>query len=226
MICTRPPQSHEELLERVQNIAGLKLGTLAAQLARPVPDDFRRAKGWTGQLLEQALGASATSQAEPDFMEIGVELKTLPINARGLPKETTYVCTVPLATEIEPDWESAWIKRKLSCVLWLPIEADPTVAIADRRIGSGILWQLEAPQETVLKQDWEEHMELISLGRIDEISAHHGTYLQIRPKAADNKALRDTTDEEGNIVKTLPRGFYLRTQFTAMLLAENYVRNL
>ncbi len=222
MICTIPPQSHDELLRRVKNIAGISLGTLAAQYEQPVPDDFHRAKGWTGQLLEQVLGANASSQAEPDFKEIGVELKTIPINSSGQPKETTYVCTVPLASDIEPDWKSSWIRRKLSNVLWLPVEADPQIAIPERRIGNALLWQPSVEQEAALKQDWEEHMELISLGRINEISAHYGEYLQIRPKAANKKALRDTTDDEGNIVKTLPRGFYLRTRFTAMILAENY----
>lgn len=222
MVCITSPQSHEELLARSQQIAGLHLETLAKQLQLAVPDNLRNAKGWVGQLIEQTLGANAASQAEPDFRDIGVELKTIPLNANGKPRETTYVCTVPLAGEIEPDWESTWIRRKLSCVLWLPIEADPAIPIGQRRIGNAILWRPTPRQETILKQDWQEHMELISLGRINEISAQDGTWLQIRPKAADNRALRDTTDEDGNRVRTLPRGFYLRTQFTAMLLTEHY----
>jgi DNA mismatch repair protein MutH len=65
-------------------------------------------------------------------------------------------------------------------------------------------------------------MELINTGRIDEISAHHGVYLQVRPKAADSHALRDTTNEQGDVVQTLPRGFYLRTKFTAEVLDQQY----
>lgn len=223
MICIPPPCSRDELLARVKNIAGLRLGELARQYQQRVPDNFLSDKGWTGQLIEQILGANASSQAEPDFKDIGVELKTIPVDSTGRPKETTYVCTVPLADEIEPDWQSSWIHRKLACVLWLPIESDKSIPIANRRIGNAVLWQPSHEQAAILQQDWEEHMELISLGRIHEISAHHGTYLQIRPKAADSKALRDTTDEEGNLVKTLPRGFYLRTQFTATILADNYL---
>ena len=222
MVCITPPQSHEELLLRSQQIAGLPLATLARQLQLDVPDNLRNAKGWVGQLIEQTLGANAASQAEPDFRDIGVELKTIPLNANGNPRETTYVCTVPLAGEIEPDWESAWIRRKLACVLWLPIEADPAIPVAQRRIGNALLWRPSPQQEAVLKRDWQEHMERISLGRINEISARDGTWLQIRPKAADHRSLRDTTDEDGNRVSTLPRGFYLRTQFTAMLLAKHY----
>jgi DNA mismatch repair protein MutH len=223
MICITAPRTQDELLQRVADIAGLDLATLAERYGQRVPNNQRNAKGWAGQLVEQALGATASSRAEPDFRDIGIELKTIPISANGLPCETTYVCTVPLADQIEPSWQQAWIRKKLACVLWLPIEADKSIPFAKRRIGNAILWRPTAEQDAMLMQDWNEHMELISLGRIDEISAHHGTYLQIRPKAANSRALRDTTDEEGNRVKTMPRGFYLRTQFTARILAERYL---
>jgi DNA mismatch repair protein MutH len=181
---------------------------------------LQHAKGWAGQLIETSLGASAGSRAEPDFPELGIELKTIPLTASGQPKESTYVCSVPLNQAGSLNWEDSWVRRKLNHVLWLPIEADPDIPIAKRRIGTGMLRRLTAEQDAILKQDWEEHMELINTGRIHEISAHHGTYLQVRPKAADRTALRDTTNEVGEKVQTLPRGFYLRTRFTAQILAQ------
>ena len=216
-----PPKTQHELIERTRAIAGLTLAELARRQHLSVPSELSHAKGWTGQLIEQALGASAGSRAKPDFVELGIELKTIPLNAQGLPKETTYVCTVPL-NEAATSWEDSWIRRKLNHVLWLPIEADPELPINQRRIGSAILTELSPEQDQQLKQDWQEHMELIATGRINEISAHHGTYLQIRPKAANHTALRDATDEDGQSIKTLPRGFYLRTKFTAAILNQYY----
>jgi len=218
-----PPKTQHELLERTRTIAGLTLAELAHRQQQAVPAELLHAKGWVGQLIEQALGASAASRAEPDFTELGIELKTIPLNARGLPKETTYVCTVPL-NESATSWQASWIRRKLNHVLWLPIEADPKLPLPQRRIGSACLARLTAQQDQQLKQDWLEHMELITTGRINEINAQHGTYLQVRPKAADHKVLRDTTDENGHVLKTLPRGFYLRTSFTAEILTQNYAR--
>lgn len=217
-----PPQTLDELLARTRGIAGQSIGALAQQQDRAVPADLRQAKGWTGQLLEQVLGADAASRAEPDFRDLGVELKTLPLLANGQPKESTYVCTVPLQSDGDSSWQHSWVRRKLQCVLWLPVEADPTIPVARRRVGTALLWQPSPHQQAILQQDFEEHMDLILLGRIDEISAHHGTYLQIRPKAADHTALRVTTDQEGNHVKTLPRGFYLRSSFTTEILAAHY----
>ncbi len=216
------PQTESELLRRTRRIAGCTLKELATQLSLDVPTNLRHAKGWTGQLIEQCLGADAGSHALPDFQALSIELKTIPLNAAHQPKESTYVCTVPFDTQIEACWEQAWIRKKLSRVLWLPIEAEPSIPIEQRRIGNAILWQPTPEQEQVLAQDWYEHMELISIGRIDEISAHHGTYLQIRPKAANHRALRQITDADGQRSQTLPRGFYLRSSFTAQILAQHY----
>lgn len=217
------PDSQQELLERAHAIAGQAIFDLAAQLAQPTPERLLHAKGWIGQLIELALGADAASRAQPDFRGLGIELKTLPILRNGKPKESTYVCTVPLLDNCESDWTASWVRRKLQQVLWIPFEADPGIPLAQRRIGTAILWSPTAQQEAQMRRDWEEHMDLIMLGRVDEISAHHGTCLQIRPKASDHTALRDTTDETGNRVKTLPRGFYLRTRFTAQILSDHYI---
>ncbi|MEJ2399482.1 MAG: DNA mismatch repair endonuclease MutH [Gammaproteobacteria bacterium] len=217
-----PPQTLEELLHRTRAIAGCSLQELAQQQQQRVPEDMRHAKGWTGQLLEQVLGADAASLAQPDFRALGVELKTLPVLANGQPKESTYVCTVPLQSDGQSSWQQSWVRRKLQCILWLPIEADPAIAPGQRRVGSALLCQPDSRQHAILQQDWEEHMDLILLGRVDEISAHQGTYLQVRPKAADHTALRMTTDNEGNMIRTLPRGFYLRSCFTAEILATHY----
>ena len=90
------PKTTEELLSRAQVIAGLSFGDLATQLGIPVPPDLKRDKGWVGMLLETALGATAGSKAEQDFRHLGIELKTIPINAQGYPLETTFVSLAPL----------------------------------------------------------------------------------------------------------------------------------
>lgn len=217
-----PPLSEADLLANAEGIAGLTLGELAMQLGLAVPSSLHAAKGWVGQLIEQCLGATAASLPEPDFQHIGVELKTLPINRQGQPQESTYVCTVPLLENTGLKWETSWVRRKLQRVLWMPVEADATLPIAARRIGMALLWTPSLQQEAVLKQDWEELMELIVTGKLAQISAHHGTWLQIRPKAANARALCTTFDEQGIPTETLPRGFYLRPAFTRSLLAEHY----
>lgn len=216
------PATEAALLERARQLAGLTLASLAQGNGNAVPADLRMAKGWIGQQLEKHLGATSGSQPEPDFPHLGIELKTLPVDHRGQPKESTYVCTVPMHTNLEHCWEVSWVRRKLQRVLWIPIQADKALAIGERRIGNPLLWSPSAEQAQVLKQDWEELTELIGFGRFDQVSARQGQYLQIRPKAANSRALCQTHDEQGLITQTLPRGFYLRTRLTARILKDHY----
>jgi len=217
-----PPLSEEELLSRCRAIAGQRLGDIAIGLGVTVPQDLRRDKGWVGQLLELALGADAQSLAEPDFRAIGVELKTLPVDRQGRPRESTYVCTVPLEEGLEAHWEDTWLRRKLSRVLWLPVEAEATIPIADRRVGSALLWSPSKEEEALLRQDWEELSERICMGELEQITARMGTVLQIRPKAANSRVRCRSVGAGGEAILTNPRGYYLRPAFTRRLLEQHF----
>ena len=214
-----PPLSEKILLESACEIAGKTLQQIANQQGLATPDDQLHNKGWVGQLIELSLGASAGSRPEPDFQHIGVELKTLPLNRSGSPKESTFVCAINLS-KIESHWEESLVKHKLSRVLWIPIEADPEIPLAARRIGSAILWSPDEKQETALKRDWQELMDIIAMGELEQITAHQGEYLQVRPKAANTRALTKGTDSEGEEILTLPRGFYIRTSLTRQILGS------
>ncbi len=218
-----PPRTEPELMDRVLQLAGQSLSELAAQLQTQVPDDPIRAKGWAGQLLEIALGASAVSLPEPDFQLIGVELKTIPVNPQGKPLESTYVCHVPLEpSQVPSHWENSIVRLKLARVLWLPIICSKATELGMRKIGRGMLWSPTADQEASLRRDWEELMDLVCLGNTHCITSHIGTCLQIRPKAANAKARTWGVGEQGERVRTLPRGFYLRSSFTQRLLSAYY----
>ena len=217
-----PPRSEDELLARADAIAGRALGDVAAELGLPVPATTRRGKGWTGTVIEHALGANAGSLPEPDFRLIAVELKTIPIGAGGRPLESTYVCTVPLAGDAGPSWRDSNVRRKLARVLWLPFEGERAIPLPARRIGSALLWSPSPEEETALASDWETLMDRVVLGRVEEISAREGECLQIRPKTANAAARRRAIGASGAWETTLPRGFYLRAGFTAAILARHY----
>ena len=217
-----PPGSIDELMSRADEIAGLTLGDLALIYGIDVPENLKREKGWTGQLLEWALGASAGSKPEQDFLQLGVELKTLPVSYSGQPLETTFVCVAPLTGITGDQWQTCHLRTKLSTVLWVPVLAERDIPPGERQIGTPFLWTLQGEQEHALRQDWEELMELIALGKLSEISGKQGQYLQLRPKAANSKALTEAFDSSGLAVKALPRGFYLKKAFTASILADHF----
>ena len=214
------PKTTEELLSRAQAIAGLSFGELATQLDIPVPPDLKRDKGWVGMLLETALGATAGSKAEQDFRHLGIELKTIPINAQGYPLETTFVSLAPLIQNSGVNWQNSHVRHKLSRVLWIPIEGSRSIPLAERRIGTPILWQPSEQQEHQLQRDWEELMDYIVLGQLDKINARLGEVLQLRPKGANSKSLTKGIGKNGEIIDTLPLGFYLRKAFTHEILQQ------
>ncbi|CAG9000166.1 MAG: DNA mismatch repair protein MutH [Candidatus Celerinatantimonas neptuna] len=217
------PQSIEQLLLRAREMAGLSLTELAHRLHVQLPDNLRREKGWTGQLLELWLGATAGSKPEQDFPQLGVELKSLPIDRNGRALESTYVCMTPLLHAQGETWQSSSVRNKLSRVLWIPVLAEREIPIVNRTIGSPILWQPTPKQEAILKQDWEELMEAIALGKVEQLTARHGTALQLRPKAANSRVRTKAYGPRGQLIDTLPKGFYLRRSFTQNLINEYFL---
>ena len=222
---TSPPETEAALLQQAQRLAGYSLGELAALAGLPIPPDLKRDKGWTGILLELWLGASAGSKPEQDFAALGVELKTIPIDSLGRPLETTFVCVAPLTGNTGITWESSHVRHKLKRVLWIPVEGDRAIPLAARRVGAPLIWSPDEEEDRQLRLDWEELMDMIVLGQVERITARHGEVLQLRPKAANSKALTEAIGARGEPILTLPRGFYLKKNFTGALLARHFLLN-
>lgn len=213
-----PLATATELLARAHALAGLRIGELAADMARPMPIDAKRAKGFAGDLLERALGATSGSKAQPDFMHLGVELKTMPIDARGLPAESTFVCTAPIARIAHEAWEDSVVYAKLRTVLFVPLEASSVAELAQRRIGRAWLWTPSAEQDAQLRDDWMLLAGIVGRGGVASLTAHAGRALQVRPKAANSRVKTLAFDEDDAPIAHNPRGFYLRPSFTATLV--------
>lgn len=174
------PKSERELLTSAWQVAGLTLGELGARVGVEVPDESVRGKGVAGQILEKALGASAGSRAEPDFVALGIELKTIPLDANGRPKESTFVCSISLAAMADTDWEESTVLKKLSKVLFVPVEAASDTPLRERRVGRASLWVPTAEEERLLRTDWERLAEMIADGDVERITGHLGAVLQDR----------------------------------------------
>lgn len=216
------PANEQELLERARALAGVTLAELAARAGAPVPPDLRRAKGFVGSLIERLLGASAGSRALPDFPELAIELKTLPVDRAGAPLESTFVCTIPLLEIGDVEWAESRVRRKLACVLWIPVQGSRDIPVAQRLVGEPLLYRLTPEDEALLQADWEELAGVIGRGHVESLTGHLGQALQIRPKAAHSRARRLGFDADGVPFAALPRGFYLRPSFTRALLARHF----
>lgn len=218
MISQTPLKNEADLLDRCRVIEGITLAQLAAMLQLVIPEDPVRRKGWVGQALELALGTTAQTRPLPDFDTLGIELKSLPMNHSGKPAESTFVTTISLCTVHQETWLTSQCYAKLKRVLWVPFEASKQIAFPERRIGQPVLWSPTEEETAQLSEDWTELSWMIGMGRLAEIHAGMGRYLQVRPKASNAQSLCYGYDETGQKILTLPRGFYLRSRFTEQIL--------
>ena len=218
-IAIRPPSTEDELRERARWLAGRTIDEIAAALGTQAPVSGVRGKGKVGGLVETALGASAGNAARPDFPDLGIELKTIPVDGRGAPRESTFVCTISLADADRSEWETSVARAKLRHVLFVPIVVSSERA-DERRVGVPWLWRPTAPQEAVLRADFEDAMGVIGTGGIEALTARTGRWLQVRPKAATGSVRTISFGPEGEWISTVPRGFYLRASFTRALFAD------
>jgi DNA mismatch repair protein MutH len=202
-----PPRDEAELLERARSLEGA-----------PMPAGGLHGKGRVGETVERALGATGGSTATWDFPGLRVELKTIPVDARtGQPRESTFVCAVSLTDADRAEWATSWARAKLSRVLWVPIVTSDE---GPRRVGRARIWSPTAEQDGVLAGDFDEIMGRVGMGDVEGVTARLGRWLQMRPKAAHGRVRTAVPAADGEIVATVPRGFYLRALFTGAILSD------
>jgi DNA mismatch repair protein MutH len=207
------PTSLPELARRAASLYGRTLAELVpAELARRSLHD----KGTVGQLLEHVLGASAGSHAGPDFPELGVELKTVPVHRTGAPRESTFVCSLGLRGLDALSFDDSVLKHKLDHVLWVPVVVDD----GPLRIGAPWLWRPTPAQRAILRADFDELVGRLACGEAETLTARAGRWLQVRPKGADGKARTRAHGDDGEAVWAMPRGFYLRARVTHALFQD------
>jgi len=215
-----PPVTEQALLARVNDLAAKTINQIANDLNMFVPESLLKAKGWMGELIETALGANAGNTAQPDFVELGIELKTLPIDRFGKPLESTYVTVVPLLDRQQFSWEKSEVYGKLKRVLWVPIISERHMSVGERQVANPFIWSPDHHDMQILKTAWHEIMDMVALGQVEKLNGRFGTYLHVRPKAANSRCLTNAYAEDGSIMQTLPRGFYLRSDFTRKILSD------
>ena len=68
-----PPKDMEQLLQRLNAIVGRSVNELAVLAGVYMPEQSRQSRGYSGQIIELFLGADASNQSLPDFVDLGIE---------------------------------------------------------------------------------------------------------------------------------------------------------
>ena len=218
IIRTKSPDTFEELINSLNSIVGKSISELAKIANVPLPISTTHGKGFTGELLEIVLGATAENRPIPDFPKLGLELKTLPVDKNLVPLESTFFCHAPLTGIRNLNFENSALYSKIKRVLFVVVTAQRDMDFKDRIIAGYFFFTPNEEQLNQIKSDFEELYEMVKTGYVERINARIGQIMQLRPKCANGKALTDCTGPEGEIIKTRPRGFYMRRSFTKELI--------
>jgi DNA mismatch repair protein MutH len=212
------------LLAHAHALVGVELGEVAERLDLGVPTagaERARSKGWVGQIIERELGVESDGGSGPDFAALGIELKTVPVNERQIPRESTAICQIdPIAIAGE-SWETSTVRHKLDRVLFVAVQWPAAAAhgLSERRVSAVRLWSPDRRQERLLCADFELFVrEYFRRGRATAITGHLGRALQVRPKGKNAADLRDGYDENGQPTRVGRMGFYLRPAFVGAIL--------
>jgi len=214
------PETLAALLAHARALVGAELGEIADSLGLPVPHGQVRTKGWPGQILERELGVEAGGVRGPDFAALGIELKTVPVDADLTPRESTAVCQIDPIAIAADSWETSYVREKLRHVLFVALEVPPDDdSVGARRVAAVRLWSPDAGEERALRADFELFVRgYFRRGRTDEITGHLGEVMQVRPKGKNARDLRDGYDADGKPTRVGKCGFYLRPAFVAAIL--------
>jgi DNA mismatch repair protein MutH len=208
------------LLAHARALCGVSLAELADAMGLPVPVGNVSTKGWPGQIIERELGAGEGSVRGPDFAELGVELKTVPVDDALCPRETTAVCQIDPVAIAGESWLTSYARRKLARVLFVALEVPGgRASVGDRRVAAVRLWSPSPAEEEVLRADFEHFVRgFFRQGRAAEITGHDGVALQVRPKGRNARDLRSAYDPAGRPTLIGKCGFYLRASFVGRIL--------
>jgi DNA mismatch repair protein MutH len=211
------------LVTHARALVGARLVDLADDQGVPIPRGNVRTKGWAGQIIERELGVGEPGPATgrgPDFAELGVELKTVPVDHRHVPLESTAVCQIDPISIAGESWETSYARRKLERVLFVALLVPGALApVEEREVVAVRLWRASPAEEAILRADFELFVrDYFRPGRSAELTGHLGRALQVRPKGRNAADSRAAFGPDGHPTRVGKMGFYLRPAFVAAIL--------
>jgi DNA mismatch repair endonuclease MutH len=215
----------EELLRQAKKLKGKTVDFLLKH------KEFDSGKGAIGNIIErEGFGIANNNESRPDFPELGVELKVLPLKRdtknRLTVKERTKICSINYMNLINEKWVSSHAKNKLNKILFIFYEYNQKNPRHSKVIDY-YLFNLDESDEPLLKSDWERTKREVELGRAHSLSESQNVVLAASRSGA-GKLPESKWPEQPNqrIQKNArQRAFSLKPSFTKTLWHEVHYKN-
>jgi len=182
-----------------------------------------KGKGNFGQILEKFyFGYEPNSDAEPDFKEAGIELKSSPLktlkNGDFRSKERLVLNIINYLEVHKEEFETSSFWKKNAHLLLVFYLHDKDLDLLDYLIKLVDGWQYPNEDLKIIKQDWEFINQKIKDGKAHELSEGDTFYLGACTKGST--ALKSFRDQPFNEEQAKQRAYSLKQGYVNHIIAN------
>ena len=201
----------------------LKNQTLRQACGSEIEKHGYKGKGNFGQILEKFyFGYEPNSDAEPDFKEAGIELKSSPLktlkNGDFRSKERLVLNIINYLEVHKEEFETSSFWKKNAHLLLVFYLHDKDLDLLDYLIKLVDGWQYPNEDLKIIKQDWEFINQKIKDGKAHELSEGDTFYLGACTKGST--ALKSFRDQPFNEEQAKQRAYSLKQGYVNHIIAN------
>jgi len=227
-------QNEDSILAYSKKLEGKTLRDVLSESEVKEIENDELDKGEFGKILERYyFGLELNSSPEPDFSDIGLELKVTPCKVNNkkqlISKERLVLNIINPFDIVKETWESSSFLKKNNRILLLryicPMNPDDngkvdySVSKLDYKfINISIHVMKNSLFIKEIKKDWEYIFNKINEGRPDLLSEKYTSYMGPCPKGRDKKSKRNYPNFTE---KYMQRAFALKTNYMNILLMDS-----
>lgn len=207
----------------IRHAKKLKGQTLRQACGSEIEKHGYKGKGNFGQILEKYFfGYEPNSDAEPDFKEAGIELKSSPLkilkNGEYRSKERLVLNIINYLEVHTEEFETSSFWKKNAHLLLVFYLHDRDLDLLDYLIKLVDDWQYPNEDLKIIKQDWEFINQKIKDGKAHELSEGDTFYLGACTKGST--ALKSLRHQPFNKVKAKQRAYSLKQGYVNHIIAN------
>lgn len=201
----------------------LKNQTLRQACGSEVEKCTYKGKGNFGQILEKYyFGYEPNSDAEPDFKEAGIELKSSPLkilkNQEYRSKERLVLNIINYLEVCTEEFETSSFWKKNAHLLLVFYLYDRNISLLDYVIKLIDIWEYPNEDLKIIKHDWETINQKIKDGKAHELSEGDTFYLGACTKGSS--ALKSYRKQPFSKKKAKQRAYSLKQGYVNHIIAN------
>ena len=206
------PSDRDSIIGYAQRLVGT---TLRDHIEVEEIQDPHVRRGSFGNAVEEYyFKYDINSDQNPDFAEVGLEIKTTPLrrgkNNALVSKERLVLTMIDYMTVVNEDFEHSHLLNKVNDVLLISYLWEPDKSPLDYTIELASDWQIPEEDIPQIKQDWNIVVEKVRAGHAEDISGSDTMYLEACTKAANSKVRRKQPYSD---IEAKPRAWALKASY-------------